>query len=107
MKQLRDEAPVDALQDAVEQQHGGTATFDRVIYVVERYEGQPTWVGPVHIFKLTGQTTATECYAWSDPVPDSDRRRFYAVLRAGPVTSPKEAVRAAIVHEYSGSGRPE
>ncbi len=91
---------VETLRVAVEGQHGGRPAFDRVVHVVERYEGQSAWAGPVHIFKLTGHPTATECYAWSDPVPDSDRRRFYAVLRAGPVTSPEEAVRAAIVSEF-------
>lgn len=95
-----DEAPVDALQEAVERQHGCKATFDRVERVIERYEGQPVWAGPVTIFKLEGHPTATECYAWSDPVTESGRRRFYAVLRAGLVTSPEEAVRAAIVQEY-------
>ena len=94
------EVPLEALQQAVEGQHGGSAAFDRIVHVVERYEGQTVWDGPVHIFELVGHPTATECYAWSDPVPGSDRRRFYAVLKAGPVTSPEEAVRAAIVHEY-------
>ncbi len=98
------EVPLEALQQAVEGQHGGSATFDRVIYVIERYEGETMWAGPVHIFKLSGHPTATECYAWSEPVPDSDRRRFYAVLKAGPVTSPEEASRVAIVHEYREAG---
>ncbi len=94
---LPSEVPLEALQNAVEGQYGCGATFDRV---VERYQGQTVWDGTVHIFKLTGHLTATECYAWSDPIPGSDRRRFYAVLRAVPVTSPEEAVGAAIVHEH-------
>lgn len=94
------EVPLEALQNAVEGQHGCSATFDRVERVVERHEGQPVWAGPVHIFKIRGHPDATVCYAWSDPVPDTDRRRIYAVLQAGPVTSPEEAVRAAIVSEY-------
>lgn len=97
---LPSEVPLEALQNAVEGQHGCSATFERVERVVERYEGQPVWAGPVHIFKIRGHPAATICYAWSDPVPDSDRRRIYAVLQAGPVTSAAEAVRAAIVQGY-------
>ncbi len=102
---LPDEASLDALRQAVEGQHECSATFDRVERVVERYKDQPVWAGLVHIFKITDHPTATECYAWSDPVPGSDRRRFYAVLMAGPVTSPSEAVRAAIVQEYRSAKR--
>ena len=34
----------------------------------------------------------------------SDKRRFFAVLHQGPVTSPIEAVRAAIVQEFRANG---
>lgn len=97
---LPGEVPLEALQNAVEGQHGCSATFDRVERVVERHEGQAVWAGPVHVFKIRGHPDASECYAWSDPVPGSDKRRIYAVLQAGPVTTPREAVRAAIVQAY-------
>ena len=38
-------------------------------------------------------------YAWSSPLKDGDKRRFFTVLYLPPVTSPIEAVRAAIVAE--------
>ena len=44
--------------------------------------------------------TARECYAWSAPVGDTHNRRFYAVLRLGPVQSARDAVRASIVQVY-------
>ncbi len=68
--------------------------------VREEYEGQLVWDGDVYVFDLTDHPTAKVAYGWSDPVPGSDRRRFYAVLHTGPVDSPEKAVRAAIVSEY-------
>ena len=58
------------------------------------------WDGEVFVFDLTDHPTANIAYGWSDPVPGTDRRRFYAVLHTGPVESPESAVRAAIVSEY-------
>jgi hypothetical protein len=55
------------------------------------------WEGVVHVFEIYGHDKAT--YAWSSPIEGSDKRRFFAVLHLPPVTSPTEAVRAAIVAE--------
>ena len=48
--------------------------------------------------------SAKVAYGWSDPVPGSENRRFYAVLHTGPVASPEQAVRAAIVSDYRQRG---
>ena len=61
------------------------------------------WDGDVFVFDIEGNPDADVAYGWSDPVPGSDRRRFYAVLHTGPVDSPEKAVRAAIVSEYRKS----
>ena len=71
-----------------------------IIRVREEYEGEAVWDGDVFVFDLLDHQGAKVAYGWSDPVPGSDRRRFYAVLHAGPVDSPEKAVRAAIVSEY-------
>ena len=42
---------------------------------------------------------AKRAYAWSYELGDG-RRRFVAVLYAGPVKGPRDAVRAAIVAEH-------
>ena len=73
------------------------------VRVREEYEGEAVWDGDVYVFDLTDHPTAEVAYGWSDPVPGTDRRRFYAVLHTGPVDSPENAVRAAIVSEYRGS----
>jgi hypothetical protein len=38
---------------------------------------------------------------WSSPVEGDDKRMFFAVLHLPPITSPVEAVRAAIVAEHN------
>lgn len=88
------------LRRAVEQMHDCQATFLETVVVDEWFQGKPVWQGIVHIFELTGHPTATRCYAWSSPVGESDKRRFFAVLHIPPIISAQDAVRAAIVQEY-------
>jgi hypothetical protein len=54
----------------------------------------------VHVFDLEGNPKARRAYAWSSPIEGSDKRRFFAVLHMGPIKSPVDAVRAAIVAEH-------
>ena len=90
----------DQLRDAVERQHDCTARLTQSTPVTETFEGNTVWEGVVHVFDLTGHPKATRAYAWSSPIEGGDKRRFFAVLHQGPVTSPVEAVRAAIVAEH-------
>lgn len=87
------------LKRAVEAQHGCTAMLVQSVPVKETFEGSTVWDGVVHVFRVHGHPQATKAYAWSSPIEGSDKRRFFAVLHQGPVTSPVEAVRAAIVAE--------
>lgn len=93
------EVEADQLREAVESQHGGRATLVQAVPVNEAFQGKPVWQGVVHVFDLEGHPTATRAYAWSHSIEGTDRRRFYAVLHLGPVNSPLDAVRAAIVAE--------
>ena len=93
------EAAPDQLQCAVESQHGGTATLAQSVPVKETHAGAVAWEGIVHVFDLKGHPTASRAYAWSSPIEGSDKRRFFAVLHQGPIKSPGDAVRAAIVAE--------
>lgn len=54
------------------------------------------------VFDLAGHPTATRAYAWSSPIEGSTKRRFFAVLHTERISSPLEAVRAAIVAEHKG-----
>jgi hypothetical protein len=84
----------DQLREAVERQHGGTATHAQSVPVTESFEGATVWEGVVHVFDLT------RAYAWSSPIEGSTKRRFFAVLHTEKINSPVAAVRAAIVAQH-------
>lgn len=94
------EVSVDQLKHAVESQHGGTATLAQSVPISERFHGATVWDGVVHVFDLADNPKATRAYAWSSPIEGSEKRRFFAVLHIGAITSPADAVRAAIVQEH-------
>jgi hypothetical protein len=94
------ETTAENLREAVERMYNCRATLVEVVPISETFQDRPVWQGIVHIFELTGHPQATRCYAWSSPVEGSDKRRFFAVLHIPPITSPQDAVRAAIVQEY-------
>jgi hypothetical protein len=100
------EVEADQLKEAVERMHGGTATLAQSVPVRETFEGKPVWEGVVHVFDLAGHPTATRAYAWSSPIEGSTKRRFVAVLHTARISSPLEAVRAAIVAEHRSQGTP-
>lgn len=89
----------EALREAVENLHGCSARFERVEHVAERHNGSTVWEGDIYVFALQGHPAASRCYAWSEPVHGSNRRRSFAVLHAGPVTSPTLALRASIMND--------
>ncbi len=93
------EVDVTELQRAIEGMHHCKARLAQSVPVRERQGNTTVWEGIVHVFDLTGHPKATRAYAWSSPIEGSDKRRFFAVLHVPPVTSPVEAVRAAIVAE--------
>jgi hypothetical protein len=93
------ETHIVTLRQAVESQHGGTATLAQSVPVKETHAGVVVWEGVVDVFDLEGHPTASRAYAWSSPIEGSEKRRFFAVLHQGPVKSPLDAVRAAIVAE--------
>ena len=84
--------------------HSGTATLAQSVPVRETFDGKTVREGVVHVFDLTGHPTATRAYAWSSPIEGSTKRRFFAVLHTARISSPLEAVRAAIVAEHKEGG---
>jgi len=95
------EVDTDQLKQAVEHQHGGTATLVQSVPVKEIFDGATVWDGIVHVFDLD-HPKATRAYAWSYELPDG-KRRFFAVLHLGEITGPAGAVRAAIIAEHKAS----
>jgi hypothetical protein len=92
------------LRTAVESQHGCAARLVQSVPVSESFDGKTVWEGVVHVFEITGHPKAKQAYAWSSPIEGSDKRRFFAVLHVPPITSPVDAVRAAIVAEQRAKG---
>jgi hypothetical protein len=84
----------------LEKTHGGIARLVQSVPVSEKFQGATVWEGVVHVFDLAGNPKATRAYAWSSPIEGSKKRRFFAVLHMGAITSPVDAVRAAIVAEH-------
>lgn len=98
------EVAVSELKQAVESQHGGTATFVQAVPVHEVFEGKTVWDGVVHVFDLAGHPKANRAYAWSYERPDG-KRRFFAVLHTPQIDGPRKAVAAAIVAESRSNGQ--
>jgi len=69
--------------------------------VKETFQGETVWEGVVQVFDFIDHPTAKRCYAWSYVVDGTGKRNFFAVLHQGPVDSPQNAVKAAIVSEYN------
>jgi hypothetical protein len=87
------------LKQAVESQHGGTATFVKSVFLHEEHNGEAVLDGTVAVFNLKNSPTkAWRAYAWSHELLDG-KQRVFAVLDGGPITGPREAVRAALVSE--------
>jgi hypothetical protein len=66
--------------------------------IKETFQGEVLWEGTVQVFSLFGHPTVSCCYAWSHVTNEkTHKRKFFAVLHQGPVDSPLNAVRSAVV----------
>lgn len=99
---------IEELRDIIRKLHGGEATHVESVPVQESYHGKTIWDGLVEVFDLVGHPTASRVYAWAHETDDPERpKRHVAVLHLGPVTSPKTAVRAAIIQEFRNADAAE
>ena len=92
-----------SLRQAIHDLHGCDSAWVESVPVTDAFQGQTVWNGTVEVFDLRGHPTAQRCYAWAHALSDSEKRRYVAVLHAGPIDSPQAAVRAAIVQEFRGT----
>lgn len=91
------------LREVIEAQHGGRATAITTVEVHDRFDGETAWHGIVHVFGLEDHPGgATRAYAWSYEL-EGGKTRYVAVLHAGPIGSPTDAVRAALVAAHRQS----
>jgi len=95
------EALTEVLIKAIRSLHGCKAVWVESVPVKETFQGDIVWEGTVQVFDLKDHPAASRCYAWSFVTDEeTGKRKFFAVLHQGPVDSPLNAVRAAIVAEY-------
>ncbi|MGO9116725.1 MAG: hypothetical protein ACLQPD_03840 [Desulfomonilaceae bacterium] len=92
------EAPTEALIEAIRSLHGCKAMWIESVPIKETFQGEVVWEGTVQVFSLFGHPTVSCCYAWSHVTNEkTGKRKFFAVLHQGPVDSPLNAVRSAVV----------
>ena len=92
---------IDELRAVIRGLHGVEAEHVESIPVREMYQGKTVWEGVVEVFDLIGHPTANRLYAWAHNTDDpKNPRRHVAVLHSHPITSARNAVRAAIVQEF-------
>jgi hypothetical protein len=92
-----DAAGLPALIEAIRHLHGLEATWLESVPVVETHEGQTVWAGEVQVFAVE-HPKASRVYAWSHET-NAGKRRFHAVLGAGPVTGAEVAVRVSVLND--------
>jgi hypothetical protein len=96
------------LQGVIRKLHGVESTHLESVPVKESFQGKTVWDGIVEVFELHGHPKASRVYAWGHETESPDRpKRHVTVLHIHPVTSPLEAVRAAIVQEMRELGTAE
>jgi hypothetical protein len=88
-------AYLDNLKRAVEAMHGCQCSHETSGLVHEMMDGKTVWRGMVETYALTGHPKATKAFAWGWE-DDDDEIRYVAVLNVPPISSPREAVQAAI-----------
>lgn len=89
------------LQDTIHRLHGAKAKHIESVPVKETFQGQIVWLGTVEVFKLKGHPRADKAYAWAHDTDDPlHPTQQVTVLHIPPITSPQQAVRAAIAKEY-------
>jgi hypothetical protein len=92
---------IEELRTVILRLHNADATHVESVPVKETFQGKTVWDGVVEVFELHGHSTASKVYAWAHDTDDPEKpRRHVTVLHNYPITSAKEAVRAAIVQEF-------
>src|SRR5438105_8328058 len=99
---------IEELRDVIRKLHGVESNHIESVPVKETHQGKTVWEGIVEVFDLHDHPKASRAYAWAHETDNPERpNRHVAVLHLGPVTSPQEAVRAAIVQEFRSLGTAE
>jgi hypothetical protein len=91
---------IEELQDVIKHRYGVESAHVESVPIKETYQGKPVWDGTVEVFDLKNHPKAARLYAWAYETDDPKRPKHVTVLQMGNVTSPLQAVRAALIEEY-------
>jgi hypothetical protein len=91
---------IDELRDVIKRLHGVESTHVESVPIKEDFKGSTVWEGIVEVFELHGHPKAQKLYAWAYETDNPKKPKHVTVLHVGPITSPLEAVRAAIVQDF-------
>lgn len=98
---------IEELRDVIQRLHGVEAKHINSVPIKETFRGQTVWDGVVEVFELIGHPKATKLYAWSHATDDPDKpKRHVTILHGGSITSPLQAVRAAIIDDFRSANEP-
>ncbi len=89
---------ISRIQQAFKDLHGCEARHVESVPVVLEFEGEPAWEGDVEVFALTDHPRTKIGFGWEHGT-DGEQKRVVTVLGIPPASSPKEAVKVAIVAE--------
>jgi hypothetical protein len=96
---------IEELQAVILKLHGCSAKYLETVPVLEEFQGETVWEGDVEVFEVDHPKT-DRAYAWGYVTGESEQgRRYFAVLKLPPVTSPQTAVKAAVMSEIKNAKR--
>jgi hypothetical protein len=98
---------IEELRDVIRHLHGVESSHVESVPIKEVFQGKTVWEGIVEVFDLHNHPKATRLYAWAYETDNPKKPRHVTVLHLGPVTSPIQAVRAAIVQEFRNNAETE
>ena len=91
---------LEQLRSAIEKMHDCRAELLSTAPVEEVFKGETVWTGDVSTYRIEGNPLSDRCYAWTEYDEKTEKDRYYAVLRMGPVQSPLDAVRASLIKDH-------
>jgi hypothetical protein len=85
------------LIEAITETHGqAPGTHIETAHVREEFGGQVIWEGDIEVYSINHPSGAARVYAWG--VSGEDRQvSYFAVLGDGPIKTPADAVKAALL----------
>jgi hypothetical protein len=95
----------DELGGVIKRLHGVDSTRVEGVPIKEEFRGKTVWEGIVEVFELHGHPKAKRAYASAYETENPKKPHHVTVLHIGPIMSPLEAARAAIVQELQFPGK--